>query len=370
LGFRLEQNTIVVPVRLSGSDQDDEFIVDSGAPLTLSTDLVRQLALPTAGQVNIAGPEGKVRSVPLARVDRLDVAGVAFENIGGVVAWVKPPSPLACLSRNGLLGASLMHTAIWQIDFAARNVTLTNELGRLDHVANAQQIPFTRADGSGSPRIAVRVNSTPDVSLLVDLGFNGSLAIPADLYKRTGNAMTVDMPRGHGAASTTVFGQSEASRRIGQLRELRIGSLSLEGFPVETGEAVSDFHVGVDLLRHFIVTLDWKNDDLYLQRRAPKAELYPRFESYGFMPSMHGGQLVVGFLWDESSAARAGMHVGDRLMRIDGQDMEQPAFEDFCELLATIGLFGHGASLIDIVGDRGGESLRWQVSRESLLNAK
>jgi len=370
LGFRLEQNAIVVPARLNDAAQDDELIVDSGAPLTLSAALVRRLALPTAGHVSIAGPEGGLRSVAVTRVARLDVAGVAFEDVAGVVAWVEPPSPLACFSRSGLLGASVLRTAIWQIDFAARELTVTNELGRLDHIAAGACIPFTRGDTAGSPRIAARINATPDVSLLIDLGFNGSLAIPADLYERTGNATTTDMPRGSGAASATVLGQRATSSRIGYLREVQIGSLFLEDFPVVTGDAVSDFHVGVDFLRHFIVTIDWQHDDLYLERRAPTAALYPRFESYGFVPSMQGDELVVGFLWNDSSAARAGMRLGDRLVRIDGQDMTQSMFEDFCDLLATTGLFGHGTSPIDIIGDRDGELLRWRVARGSLLNAR
>jgi predicted aspartyl protease len=367
LGFNLVQNAIVVPARLNGADHDDELIVDSGAPLTLSEAVVHRLGLPTVAHVDIAGPESGGRSVPVMRVDRIDIAGIAFEGIGGVVAWVEPPSPLACLSRSGLLGASLLKTAIWQIDFVAREMTVTDDVARLDHVTNAERIPFTRSDVAGSPRIAARINATRDASLLVDLGFNGSLAIPADLYERTGNATTADMPRGSGASSATVLGQHAASSRIGRLGELQIGSLFLEDFPVVTGDAVSDFHVGVDFLRHFIVTLDWKNDDLYLERRVPPAALYPHFASYGFVPSMQGDELVVGFLWSQSAAARAGMRLGDRLEAIDGQDVTQPAFETFCEILATIGLFGHRTGPIEVVGRRGDERHRWQVHRSSLL---
>lgn len=368
--FQLRLNTIIVPVSFGDGGSDAGFIMDSGAPMTISAALQTRGRFPTIGEVEILGPEGGVLPVPVSRLDRLEVAGIAFEDIGGVVAWVEPPNPVACLSGNGLLGASLLRTAIWQIDFTSRKLIVTNELGKLDHVKDVQAIPFTRGDSAGSPRIPVKINDSQSASLLVDLGFNGSLAIPVDLYRGTGNVITAAMPQGEGMGSATVFGQKAASRRIGSIRELQIGDLTLADFPVETGPSVSDFHIGIDFLRHFVVTIDWLNNVIYLDQAAPVEALYPRFESYGFSPEFRDGGLEVGFLWENSPAARAGMRVGDRLLEIGGAAVTRPTFDEFCAIVDSIGLFGEGPSSLDLVGERNGDVLHWQIGKASLLDSK
>jgi hypothetical protein len=366
-GFALTQNTIQLNAQLGSASPAARFVLDSGAPMTIAPALAASLSLAPLAETELAGPESGHLGVPVTRIPELQVAGVAFRDVGAVVDWVEPPNELACLSLDGLMGASLLQTAIWQIDFKTKQITVTDSLSELPGIEGAMRIPFERGDAAGSPRIEVGVGDAEHVSLLVDLGFNGSVAMPQALYEQTGNAIASDAPAEDGRASSTVFGQAASVIRIGRLRELRLGTLRLPDFPVVTGAAVSDFHVGIDFLRHFRVTLDWKNDTLHLERRDPERALYDDFATYGFKPQLKEGALEIGALWRGSAADRAGLKLGDRLARIDGRTTETPDFATLCEILDAIGLFGWKVAPVEVTVHRDDGLETVKVAREPLL---
>lgn len=368
-GFRLTQNTIQLDTLL-GEASRNTFIVDSGAPMTIGSPLAQALGLDPLANIELAGPEGGHREVPVVRIPRIEIGGLGFHDVGAVVDWVEPPDTLACLSRAGLMGASLLQTAIWQIDFQSRQITMSSSLASLQGLENAIRIPFKRSDAAGSPRIAVGVSDADNVSLLIDLGFNGSIAIPTALLERAGDKVADSAPTEMGQASSTVFGSVPSTVRITQLRELRLGELRLRNFPVVTGTSVSDFHVGIDFLRHFRVTLDWQNDELYLELREPRGALYDDFPSYGFAPELRQGQLLVGALWRGSSGEKAGLELGDRLVEIDGQDTTAPDFDSVCSLLNDIGLYGSNDATITVTRLRNGVRESFQVARAPLLQGQ
>ncbi len=365
--FRLTQNTIQVDVRFGPGGPSARLLLDSGAPMTIATPLFQALALEPLATVALAGPEGGRSNASVVRIPVLNVAGATFHDVGSIVGWVSAPNAVACLSRDGLLGASLLQAAIWQIDFEAGTLTATDSLGSLPGIDAAVRIAFVRADASGSPRIEVGVSDDDHVSLLIDLGFNGSFAMPAKLFERTGNRFAKDAPVGLGDTESTAFGARPSPVRVGRLRELRLGDLTLPDMPVLSGGSISDFHVGIGFLRHFRVTLDWRSDSLYLERRDPVPALYDQLETYGFKPQFRDGVLEVGSLWQDSGAARSGLAVGDRIIELDGQSTEVVDFAAFCNILDAIGMYGWKRDRVAVTVSRDGQRESVSLERRSPL---
>ena len=369
VGFRLTQNTIQLEAQAAGAKAPDTFVLDSGAPMTVSDQLVDELGILPAASIELRGPEDGQQTVPVVSLPDVALAGLSFRDVGAVVSWVEPPSALACLSTAGLMGASLMQAAIWQIDFRSGQIAISSSLAGLKGLSDAMRLPFKRADAAGSPRILVGVADNDNASLLIDLGFNGSIAIPAAQLAESGDHIPDSALIEDGSSSTTVFGSVASTARIGRLRELRLGDLVLHDFPVATGTAVSDFHVGIEFLRHFRVTIDWRSDDLYLELRDPAPALYADFPSYGFAPQMQDGALVVGALWRDSAGARAGLALGDRLVEVDGQDTSAPDFATYCKVLNAVALYGSRHAPISVTRLREGIRETFVIDRTPLLSA-
>ncbi len=361
--FELTQNTIRLQADTGSAAPARTFILDSGAPMTISPALAGDLALQASGNIALAGPAGGYDQVPLTRIPRVGIAGLTFMDVGSVIDWVQPPDELACLSRDGLLGASLLQAAIWQIDFQSGVITITDSPSRLPGLNRATRLPFIRADAAGSPRISVGVSNSQDLSLLIDLGFNGSLAMPTAMLEAAGDRITDAAPRERGRGASTVLGDGQSETRIARIGELRLGDLQLADFPVITGPSVSDFHVGIEFLRHFRVTIDWLNDQLYLELRTPLAALYYDYASYGFTPELADNGLVVGTLWSGSPAQQAGLELGDQLVEVDGRDTTDTDFAGFCSLLDAVGLFGLQRAPISVTRLRDGRRETFSLDR-------
>ena len=213
---------------------------------------------------------------------------------------------------------------------------MTDALDRLRGLDRALKIPLRRADPAGSPRRDVGVTDEGQVSLLIDLGFNGSIAIPEALFKATGNRLGDDAPIEQGDTSSTVFGERAST--------VRLGGLVLRARPVVTGTAVSDFHVGIAFLRHFRGNLDLQNNAIYLERRTPVEDPCDDFATYGFSPLLRGDALVVGALWRHCSAERVDLALGDRIVAIDGRATATTGFEINCRFLTRSASIGRGRS--------------------------
>lgn len=364
--FELVQNAIRVRADLDGREAASPLLMDSGAPMTLASAIAAEFELEPGARVTLAGPDGRHEPADVVVLPRVGIAGQTFHNVGAVVDWVTPPNPVACLSTVGLIGASLMRSAIWQIDFHARRITVTDQVETLPGIEFAMRLPFRQADAAGSPRVDVTLPKVGKASLLIDLGFNGSIAMPENLYRRAGGIVEADTPaqRGHGAA--TALGDVESTFYIGRAPRLDLGALRLEDFPVLTGGDISDFHVGVAFLRHFRATIDWKNDALYLQRRDPEHELRDDYASYGFTPVLQDGAFVVGALWRGGAAARAGLQMHDRIVALDGDDLEAD-FDTYCSLLDAIGLYGGRSEAIDVTVVREDERRVFSIRRTPLI---
>lgn len=365
--FQLTQNTIRVRAIVDGKAIEAPFLLDSGAPMTIAPEVAQDLGLRTDADVTLAGPDGRTEPASVVRIPRIEIAGQTFDNVGAVVDWVRPPNPVACLSTVGLAGASLLRAGIWQIDFHAGRIVVTDRLDQLMGLSYAMRLPFHRADASGSPRIDVALPGVENASLLIDLGFNGSLAIPPALYRKTGGTLTTASPAQTGSGAATVLGNAASTLYIGLLAHLTIGDLRLRDLPVLTGREVSDFHVGIAFLRHFRTTIDWQNDYIYLQRRDPESALYEEFPTYGFTPTLRDDQLVVGALWRNGSAAREGLAIDDRIISIDGKDVAG-TFESYCALLDEVGLYGKRRRPLSLTVERAGKRHTVTVPRVPLLS--
>lgn len=363
--IRLVQNAIQLEARVN-QRAPETFLLDSGAPTTIAPWLAAEAGAALEAKVEIAAPDDRQRQVPLTSLDSVSAGGLAFHQVGAIVDWVEAPNPVACLSTAGLFGATILQAGVWQVDFQAGRLELASRAAPLPGIEYAMRLPFHRADAAGSPRVRVDLGRLRNVSVLIDLGFNGALALPSHLYQEAGGSLPPGTPVQHGRGAATVLGDRSSRLFLGTLDRVRLGHLELESFPVLTGDAVSDVHIGIALLSHFRVTVDWNDDVVYLQRRSPEEALLPRYASYGFTPELRAGELVVGAAWERSDADDGRLRLGDRIVAIDGAEVDGRDFPAYCRLLDEIGLFGTRTTPLEVTVNRDGTTQTIRAERRPL----
>ena len=170
------------------------------------------------------------------------------------------------------------------------------------------------------------------MTFLVDTGSDGWLSIdPAEL-EGSGIELAATDPAysviGAGAAGTF-----EARIQF-VLADLDIGGQQLDNVPLATLESLSagEGNIGNDFLSHYVVTLDWPNETLYLDPLSddPQPSVRPSASL-----SWDGEQVIVGSLTDGVPGYEGTVELGATVEAIDDQDLSSATFEEFCDLLTT-----------------------------------
>ena len=88
---------------------------------------------------------------------RLRIGPAEFRDVGAVETAIDHADSLSCLADAGLIGASLMQEAAWQLDYGAQRLTIAPSVEGLDHVDKAIRLDFTPAsDVSPLPLVSCR----------------------------------------------------------------------------------------------------------------------------------------------------------------------------------------------------------------------
>ncbi len=192
--LRYVAGQVAVDVRLGDDETPRPMLLDSGAPTAIAESLAAVHAGDPSGTVSTLTIDGQVTSSPVVPLRRVRIGAAEFRDVGAVEASVDRGDPLWCLADAGIIGASLMHDAVWQLDYGAQRLTIAPSVDGLDHVDAAIRLDFTpSSEASPSPLVSLPAGDG-SLTFLVDTGSDGWLTVhPADLA-RTGVELAAGAP--------------------------------------------------------------------------------------------------------------------------------------------------------------------------------
>ena len=325
----VSQSTLRVAVAVDGQ-AGGRLIVDSGAPLTtLSPTAWPGVSLPYSATIDsLAVGDVTIGHLPVLGADLFGATPGAAAGLLGGNTLCRFAAVLDYRAPSLRLGASGFDApAVVGAVAAARAVPFRLEGGSDNSMANAQGLawPATRVVVSalveGAPRTLV-VDSGSSYVVLRHALFD---ALVSDGRKVLGGVRI-------GGAGDVLEGRLTRSRSVALADTavagaavLDVGDALLDRFAAEIGEPV-DGLLGGAYLREFLVTIDYPARTLGLARYAARDHIDPlEFQQIGLtLAAAPGGShrwSVVG-IFDGTSAARAGITVGDEVIAIDGTQLD------------------------------------------------
>jgi len=359
---------IVVRADVADIQQSIPLILDSGVrSLMLQRPLVRHIPLEETISLD--------SEVMYGLLETMNLGDAQFRRIGAYfIPFSDPGHPLQCLSDQGVIGANLMRHGVWHINYQAQTLTIAQSLDQLTNTLNREsddwpehtiQIPITLREHR--PFITLDLGQDRTINAMVDTGWGGSLQLAQrDLEANGLRVLPVATVRG---IVETLSGISDFRQEVVQLAQLGLGPLNLENFAVlvTSDPSMPDYAiVGNDFLSHFIVTLDWPQQMLYLEPVDSLSTLSPSLNGYGFQTLAKDQKLWVTGLYDPSPATSAGLQVGDQILAINDDDyrvIPPPLTCDY--LLKPVGERYHGP--ITVTVDRQGKPLTYVITPGEIL---
>lgn len=327
--FTLVDNRICLKARINDYEQELSFILDTYAICLIREGLVNKLNLDILDCTRELGEkfENTIMRPLFPKYHKISIGSVVFEDIGSMVMKETKDNPLLYVLEDGLIGANLMKSCIWQIDFRENKLIMTDQIDKFDNLEDAIQLSFKPMPLQGSPTIQVVLNGKETVDVQFDTGGNGFLSFLSPTLKsevESGRAVAWHV-------KLAIPVNKEESTGIEthyfvKLKTLEIGSKTFKDIPIavynpSNENLMNKGSIGIEFLKNFIVTLDWLENKIYLAPIEGR-DLKQNIRTFGFSYGYEDGAMRVKSIYEGSEAEKSGIKIGDRIFSINGHDIE------------------------------------------------
>lgn len=314
---------IIVPVEIRGKTY--RFLFDTGAPLSISHQIQEEYDFKRVSKGHIVDSDQNRQKVEYVQVDSLLLGDIPFYGQTAFVADFQANPMLECLQLDGILGSNLMRYCNWIIDYESSELVLASSLDSA-YYSQLPTLPF-RHDQQFDMLVDLKIGSARLKNLEVDYGSNGVLMIPRESFDTLQSAGIITAPlRTTGEKQSGIIGEAvKTDERRAFSDSLVFGGVLLDDIMIRSGRKGL---IGHDILSRFIVSIDWKREVIYLQKKEVERDN----RSFGFVlwPDGNSAGLRVQRVIDEGPADRAGLEVGTRVVMLNELDLTtESAFCDY-----------------------------------------
>jgi hypothetical protein len=316
--FHLINNHIYLPVSLDGKI-GEQFIFDTGATDTVSSEFAKTAAIQTEGSLPGGGFGDNVAAFGLAKVAQTEVAGAQLLNQVFTSFDLTSLSNVEGISCDGLVGYEIARRAVVKVDYAHGKLTIISP-DAFHPPENAVKVPFKF--NNHIPMVEAEIDGLTG-EFDIDTGNRGSLAIMRPFAEKN------QLKDKYKATTEVVAGYGVGGPARGLLvrpHTLKIGTIEVKA-PVgliELGERGASAatqtagNLGSGVLKRFTLTLDYPNQVLYLEPNAnfSKPDVFDR--SGLWVMNGADGTCEVKDVVKDGPGAKAGLQAGDRILAING----------------------------------------------------
>ncbi len=321
---------IFVKARIGNEKKKYLFALDTGADITyISEQLASELKLHKLGEL----PEfpdafgTKLKSWPCL-LDSITLGTCRVLNPTCVIADLQ-----ASLFNQELKNPDIMLGGIIGVDFL-RHYRVT-----IDYVERKITFSQTTDPLSGTYILKAVDQLEPMMTqLTIPITVDGQMI---DVIPDTGASKTflplsvlqkLDYPKeeklsSNGLTFVGMAGESSINDMLVRVHDLRIGDNHLQNYLV--GAMANTGVLGVDFLSQFLVTLDYPSNTLALTPVAQQKFNHNLFSTGIAGINIEQHSLRISGIWENSPAAKAGLHPGDLILEINGKQATQSAYAAF-----------------------------------------
>ena len=322
--FDLVEGQIVIKVNIK--DNIYHFLFDTGAPVVVDNQIAKLLNKSKDYQ-NVFDSNGNIQKLPKRKINELKIGNIVFKNITTFVTDLKYIKEIGCINIQGVIGANLMTNAVWQINYAQKKIIFTNNVNSLHLATDNSRIKFS-LEKIGTPIIPIYIDETKVDNVIIDTGSRGSIIISKNdvqnIHKDVRSITNYTLNPG-------AFGVELDTIQTYKCNNILIGdNLKLDSTLISIRNRKVTKKIGFEILKNYIITLDWKNNEVYFQE-----SIYTPLEnkdSFGFNLIYSEGKVIIGKIYINSSADLKGIKIFDEVLRVNDINCENLSNDDYCLL--------------------------------------
>ena len=357
INITIENGLVFVPIQIGG--QTYRFLLDSGAPFSVSKEIQNTYHFKTVSKGHIVDSDNNRQKVNYVKVDTTKIGNVPFTSQTAFVADFTSNPILACLQIDGIVGSNLMRQSIWTIDQEKERILLSNKL-RLNSGEKSYKIPF-RTDQQFNILVDVLIGDFQNKNLKVDYGSNGPISVPKNTFNTLLEKRIITKTyEEKGFKQSGIIGSPvPLNRQFALVDSVQLNELKIIDIGLKTGTSRL---IGNKVLSRYKVTIDWKEHNLYLNPYPIKSNDHKVF---GFRLGVHtNGNVYVQSVIENSDAYHKGVQPNMKVLKYDSLDFSTNSFCEYVSLDKKID------SVTLLLEDNFGIRTEYQIERENIISIR
>lgn len=326
--FTYIDERISVKAKINDADKECTFILDTYSPCMVREGLIKSISLDTLDLTEQMGKklEGSMMKPLFPLCQSIRLGEVIFKDIGAMAMSEDENNPFLQVLEDGLIGANLLKCCVWQINFQEMKIVITDKTDKLDHLKNTIQTPFTPVPIQQSPNVQITLNGQDNLTVQFDTGNKGFLTLSSEsLLSLVDSGEAVEINRRF-ISPVKKPGTDIETYHQALLKTLKIGEKTFHDLPVGVYRAEDEKervqgNIGIEFMKHFIVTIDWPEKQIYLTPREDR-EMKHHIETFGLTYSYFDGAMRVDSIYGGSEAEKKGIKIGDPIIEINGKRVD------------------------------------------------
>lgn len=326
IDFDFSKGLILIPVKIEGEIYT--FIFDTGAPLVISQGLEEKLKLKKVSEGKVTDTHNQQSSLNFVTIPELQIASFIFRDYIAISADFSKSIELECLGIDGIIGANLMKSLYWKIDFEKLKLGINYNPWH-DINENDLVVPF-KTKPSYTPVIDIQIDTIKIEGATFDTGSSGFFSMgDAGIPKKWLNTYS---KKRYGYTSSGLFG-SIVDTVLSKEAHLKI--FDYTGHHTITIRKGNNKNLlGLKFMQNFNVYLDFKQNQITLKR---KKDISQYIGDFGFSPKMQNDStLIVAALTEGSEAENKGIKIGDEIAYIQAGELDSRKSKDLCNFLLLL----------------------------------
>lgn len=321
---------IIIDVKINNKNR--KFILDTGAPTSISANLLSELNYKTVKKSLVYDANNKVNELEIVEIPEISINGLSFLN--SYALKISDMSNLECFNIDGIIGSNTLRNSVVNFDFQNNKITITDNLKNLGFSKlKAHKLFFI--DKQSSPFLQVNLklgNTDGKIMVLLDSGDDSFYTLSKNAYNQIMTQVRAKLPQkqmensdyfktldiiasSKGSFTFSLHGNDDPNIYYKfKVKELNFGNTSFENI-ISTTTYGNASRIGSEILYHGQLTLDYKKQKYYFQPYDSISKININHKIKSFNPTFENNKFIVGIVWDDELRGR--MKIGDEILKIN-----------------------------------------------------
>lgn len=348
--FEYRNDHIIIKVKIGNEFYD--YVFDTGGYNDITDEIQNKNSFPVLTKQTVGGANGLKSNVNIVKVDSFTIGKLVLKNIAALQMNFEN-LPSMCGNNGALIGASIIKNFSWRIDFHQMKIIVTDNFLKLPILPNNVKIPVTFNDRL-MPYIEAKLDGKTE-RFMFDLGSSSAFSITEKTAKR--HITDKELIKIFGGAIEGGNGVVKIPINILKANTFEIGdAIKYTNKPVVYTKLSNENLIGNPIIKDFIITLNFKDNELYLSQIAQTKPM-DGWNSFGLNIEYKSNKLVVTTIFSGLAGQKSGLNVGDEIVAIDQQPVSCNSFCD-CKLLIDNILRNNSAITLTVKIDGGTKQIK------------